>query len=288
MSREETVMSTVKMVLIAGLSTLIMVFWGCSTLEKDFIPTVRSVENEACGSCHLLRQENKDHFVHMYDTAMEPPLPMGCRDCHKGYDDSLGWIDASFHRNGLIDTCQADCDYCHTYRGNCFGCHNFPPDTTARLVKIHRHYTLQNMKCGDCHKGYDYDKKIAPKELHDNGRVDVVFDVLQKPGFSATPYFSNDSCYNLYCHGAATKGGKPAVAVNDTKPQGAPDQCNFCHDLDGLYQLTEAHMEGGLSRVDFQDCLICHAGFSANLPATVDSLHRNGRIDTIPKANRVR
>jgi len=148
-------------------------------------------------------------------------------------------------------------------------------------VKIHRHVTQQKMACNDCHKGYDIDKRTFPRETHDNGRADVIFDVRGKDGFPVQPVFSNDSCYNLYCHGANTNGGKPAVAVNDTELQGA-ERCGFCHDLEGLYKLTSDHSVEGHDQTLFMDCLNCHKGFSANLQTTDETIHRDGKIDTIP------
>jgi nitrate/TMAO reductase-like tetraheme cytochrome c subunit len=75
--------------------------------------------------------------------------------------------------------------------------------------------------------------------------------------------------------------------ISDAKPQDST-QCNFCHDIeilrtDALNTPTHVKPKHQEKKI-FDDCLNCHRGFSVKVFTTVDSLHYNGRIDTISAA----
>ncbi|MBN1760358.1 MAG: hypothetical protein JW863_18665 [Chitinispirillaceae bacterium] len=269
-------------VLFAAWSTLVMI--GCSELRNDLPATVQSIETEECETCHSLLPKTESHYEHIIDTATLDSigrilLPLKCKECHLGYDDDSGWVVDSMHRNGIVDIRESECDYCHAYRRDCGWCHALPPMDTDRQRKVHRHVSEQHYNCGVCHKGYDAEMLIAPVATHDNGTIDVSFDnAPQKYGVPTAPYYSNDSCYNLYCHGAVTAGGKPAVAVTDVEPTGK-EQCNFCHNITQLQALVYDHSLPDHQNL-YEDCLNCHKNFSYNLQTVDDSTHFNGVIDT--------
>ena len=258
---------------------------GCSTLQNDLPSTVQSLDTAACETCHPLLPQTEAHFEHVIDTestdiSVQKLLPLRCRECHRGYDDTLGWKEPSLHLNGRIDTLGEECTYCHEYLKDCGWCHALPPLGEGKQQKVHKHVTERNFPCDICHKGYDNVNRTAPRATHGNGRVDVVFrtDTLQKKGAPTTPHFSGDSCYNLYCHGALTPGGRNAVAIDDVQLTG-PQECDFCHNTGQLQLAKEDHYREGHAEL-YHDCLNCHKNFSYTLQLAVDSLHFNGIIDT--------
>ena len=285
MSYKEALMRTETGLLMTGWGIL-MIAAGCSQLQNDLPATVEALNTEVCETCHPLRPQTENHYIHMYADSMEKPLPLKCQDCHRGFIDSIGWVEPSFHRNGRIDTSDAECEYCHNYRMTCNDatfCHSSPPAANETEVKVHKHVTEQDMKCNVCHDGYDLEEKIIPRDMHDNGQIDVVFNVPQKTGRPTIPVFDNGSCYNLYCHGAVTPGGKQVVSISDVEPTG-PQKCDFCHNTDMLYLLVEGHHVEGHAPANFKDCLTCHPGFSYNLQTEDKAKHRNDTLDITSKA----
>ena len=284
MPYEETMMRRKTGLLAAGWSILMMV--GCSSLKEELPTTVDKLNTAECETCHSLQPQTEVHFEHILDTATldtgyKKLLPLDCDGCHKGYDEELGWTDESKHRNGIIDTSTGECDYCHLVRRDCGWCHAIPPDQTDRQRKVHRHVTEQNYTCDVCHPGYDYASRIAPPATHNNGTINVRFDgAPKKAGSPAVPSYDNGVCYNLYCHGAATPGGKQSVAIDAVKPTGI-QQCDFCHNVAQLWATVPDHNKSGHAELD-PNCVICHENFSYTTGSqTIDtSLHLNGVIDT--------
>ena len=247
-----------------------------------------------CESCHQLPQQDFIHFYHVLDTPTGRLL--SCDQCHAGYDTAAGWmLSDEWHRNGYVGLDEAKCDLCHDYQ-DCQYCHDSPPiewggdlkPARPEVIKVHRiHSVQQEIACGSCHRGYDLDNRIFPADIHDDGNFDVDFSIPVKPGVYP-PYYMNYTCFNVYCHGAGTSGGDTIVMISDAKPQDST-QCSFCHNVETLRTDTlntpthvkPEHQAQGI----FDDCLNCHRGFSVEDFATVDSLHYNGRIDTISAAN---
>jgi hypothetical protein len=282
MSCEETMMRWAT-VLLASCTGMLLMF-GCSELQDKQPTMVQALEREACETCHAMPPQDEIHYEHVIDatvddSTLEVLLPLKCRDCHKGYDDNLGWVDATMHRNGISDTLAEQCDYCHLVRWDCTFCHATPPVVTPQQQKAHRHYTEDSIACGVCHKGYDLDKKIAPRATHNNGTINVIFDAPQKIGKPTAPTYQDGACYNLYCHGAVTPGGKQVVALTDVQQSGKL-QCDFCHATTQLYQQVPVHAEHDRAGV-YDDCLNCHSDFSYNDTLADSKTHFNGKIDTL-------
>ncbi len=281
MSCEETMMRWATVLLATGTGMLLL--FGCSELQDKQPIMVKALERDACETCHAMSPQDEIHYEHVIDTTvddstLEVLLPLKCQDCHKGYDDNLGWVDATMHRNGIMDTLADQCDYCHDVRWDCTWCHKTPPDATPQLQKVHRHYTEDSIACGVCHKGYDLDKKIAPRATHNDGKVNVMFDAPQKTGKSTAPYYLDGTCYNLYCHGAVTIGGRQQVALTESQQTGPP-QCDFCHATSTLHEFVPDHEEHGREDI-FDDCFNCHADFSYNDTLADFQKHFDGDIDT--------
>jgi hypothetical protein len=150
-------------------------------------------------------------------------------------------------------------------------------------------------ECHICHKGYDLKQKIIPENLHDNGTINVIFDLrlangvtlpndpLGAPAFDGTTAALN--CSFIYCHGSTIVGGKKilsAKAVMDTTVSSA--KCNFCHDT-LLLATTVDHSRPGVGgkkgHVDhFKDgCLNCHQNYSLEDGIVNKALHINGTKD---------
>ena len=267
---------------------------GCSQLTEN----PPQPFDEKCDACHELPPSDS---VHLHVSAPPEGMPaFTCDKCHNGYNTDKGWTKLEKHRNGIIDTMTTECDFCHDYH-DCNDCHDAPPkdgqiniegEKSARIHKIHdtSHIYIADSSpdstvwftCNQCHAGYELDNINLPRETHDNGVIDVNFDIYRKPQYSGpgyTPIFRNDSCINIYCHAATTKGGKPGVAITDVMPTDST-KCSFCHNLEQLRTLGQTHQTKNVSV--FLDCLSCHDGFSAKIMASVDSLHWNGILDTLP------
>ncbi len=265
---------------------------GCSQLYEEF-----PLASKKCNACHDSLPATQVHTDHVLNEKYR----YDCVQCHTGYYDGSGWIDESLHRNGVVDTATVKCDMCHNYL-DCEDCHGLPPTdprwfspTAVRAHEIHdTHDTLHSFHCSDCHAGYDAEKGIIPVRfeesgrkvvaatMHDNDTIDVKFDIPRKPSYMGPdPVFRNDSCFNLYCHGAQTfRGNKQAISIDDGMPQDTT-RCWACHDIDSL-ALFPMHADSGHAEV-FRDCLTCHWGFKIKDMLTVDSLHYNGVIDTVDK-----
>ncbi len=254
--------------LLAGAWLLICA--GCSALNDDHPLAVA----EQCEICHALPPlDSTTTEMHHRHVVTEKKT---CNQCHYGYSEDTGWtLVDSIHRNGRFDYDSTRCTICHTYR-TCDSCHASPPfdqKKNPRAKRAHEnHVTRQNFQCDTCHKGYDVKKHKFPEATHNNGKIDVVFDAFRKPGFERKePFYKDSACYNLYCHGAFTLGGKPSVAIYDTEPQDST-KCSFCHNIDTLLNVGYPHSVAE-HKPYFRTCLVCHDGFSLVPPTANPAKH---------------
>lgn len=263
----------------------LLVYVGCSEQAKD----PPNVVADRCGLCHAdipPRDSATAELIH-YRHFQYTERSKQCYKCHLNYDSISGWKLDSLHRNGRrepsTDTTQMQCKLCHDYR-DCWGCHTSPfTDEIANpaATKIHRSHVIDylSFKCDSCHKGYDLDEGEVPVK-HDNGTIEVNFGAGNQ-GLIARYSAQDTACYNLYCHGATTIGGKQSVRINDKMSHTDSTRCSFCHSIDSL-RLHGTHAEGEhVKNKVFNDCENCHTLYSVKQLATDTLKHRNGHIDHI-------
>lgn len=184
-----------------------------------------------CGGCH----------------GLPPPAPHPdndqCMLCHgptAGPDQTIA--DARTHVDGVLQVTDGTCVDCHGANDN-----SAPPvnvdrasDTTLRSVGAHRAHTdgrlgiSRPISCVQCH--------VVPQNFDDPGHIDtdrpaeLTWGPLASLG--ATPQFDavNETCSNVYCHGATMSGGA-IVAPQWTLVDGSQASCGSCHGLPP----TESH-----------------------------------------------
>jgi len=274
MSREEMMRKGHRLLMVAG---LLLALVGCSEVSTNHpVPL-----DEKCEVCHGMPPE--DLLTTSYHSKHVTELGLGCNRCHYGYDTIHGWKLSELHRNGDLNYDTSRCARCHDYN-DCDRCHWSPPKDTERQRRAHDpHMNKYDITCNTCHKGYDLKTRDFPEDLHENDRLDIIFDTKMKPGFEGIFPQSYDSasgtCYNLYCHGAVTIGGKSSVALTD---QMATDtaKCSFCHNTTALLNEVTIHSKPAHLEY-FKDCLNCHPGFSLSIMSTDSTTHRDGPLNVI-------
>lgn len=287
-----------------ALLTVLLMSIGCSTLNEDH----PDVSEEKCDICHMFPPRDSSQFL-VNDTLMDS-LQMAemksihfihvtfesltCDICHEGYDNKTGkWSIPGNHRNDMVSYNDINCIKCHKYR-DCNSCHATPPSEFPQQIQVHDLH-LQKVdpvtgdttgyRCGYCHKGYDIENMTSPLDLprdkHDNGIVDVDFD-LPFPGdpLSAPVYDrKKGTCSYVYCHGTTITGGKKVVSIGSPVDTLGSAECNFCHDT--LKLATEVGEHTREDHVEnFKDCMNCHhAGYLLKNGSTNNKYHINGKID---------
>ncbi len=289
---------------------ILLIYAGCSEVARNHPQTVE----ERCAVCHEMPPNDSasEMMVHYYHLTFEN---LRCWNCHLNCDTIMVkstvevqgtvtkivkdtiypvmvWTHDSLHRNGRLDldSTSKQCRLCHNYR-RCDDCHGVPPKSPSNPAsqRVHEvHVTRQGFGCDTCHKGYDPQNKKFPvvkngynlETTHDNGEKDVIFNVKRKPGMAGVPFYNpfNQTCNNLYCHGAATLGGRQSVAIKDE--MSLQSRCSFCHDIDVLKSQGPIHSVESHSDL-FPECLNCHPGFQLRTFTTNSVTHRNIVLDTI-------
>jgi len=156
-------------------------------------------------------------------------------------------------------------------QGNeCRVCHaSMPPANHMHAT----HVTLQQYQCSVCHSGISLDPLSPPANGHDNGVLQLAFQIPFDSSNHPTFNPADTSCSSVYCHGAFTTGDSATVKASDA----IGTQCDKCHNLSQMY-ITEPH--NAISPSLRADCSPCHPGYSVANSTVNTSTHIDGTLGT--------
>jgi len=211
----------------------------------------------ACGTCHTL------------PPAAPHPQLQDCSQCHGDVIAS----DRTFkrpdlHVNGKVDV---------KLGGSCDGCHGTgpqgapPPDLSrssdpaspgagAHATHLVAGATHGAVACNQCHvvpQTVD-----QPSHIDGDNRAEITFGTLAQSNNSSPAYARSDqSCANVYCHGAVTPKW--------TNPRSSDQACGSCHSL-----------PPSLPHPQNSDCSQCHSGvIGPDRTFTHPELHVDGTVE---------
>jgi len=130
-----------------------------------------------------------------------------------------------------------------------------------------------SFRCDLCHQGYGENGNSVNENLHQNGKLDVVFNKkLIEEFFSDlaeikehNPHYDGESCSSVSCHGPS-RAGKEDVTWKQTFRPHEELNCNGCHDI-SKHKVVDSKQ---------QDCGSCHLTAQDTTAITHYSLHFNG------------
>jgi len=228
---------------------------GYNPITGDCTSTCHEARRWSCSGCHGYPPESGNHPAHESD----------CEQCHQQHQHSYKSamapkdftpIQTDFAAGGNFDPNNKLCGNigCHLdpriWGSTCTECHGKPPTTGTHLLHVER----ENLKCQDCHKGYQHDLDDRSGSIEVGG---VTYDSLKGDCRSTCHEERKWGCVG--CHGyppntgTHTSHNKPSgkfFSVDGNTPNPIP--CAGCHlDHQHSYKAAVAPREFSQIQVKF-------------------------------------